>query len=137
MPSPVTRSTTRSITQSTSQSTRPSVAQSIANSIASIHSAWSPITRLLDSLQPMAALLARLYITYVFFLSGLTKLRDWGTTKLCSPTSTKSLFVASSRCDVEYSGRIGIAGAAGAGPGGPLFSTGFVCCQRGCGDLVE
>ena len=42
--------------------------------------AWSPLTRLLDSLQPLAALLARLYVAQVFFLSGLTKLRDWNTT---------------------------------------------------------
>lgn len=34
----------------------------------------------LDSAQPLAALLARLYVGQVFFLSGLTKLRDWGTT---------------------------------------------------------
>jgi putative oxidoreductase len=34
----------------------------------------------LDALQAPAALLARLYIAQVFFLSGLTKLRDWGTT---------------------------------------------------------
>lgn len=38
---------------------------------------WRLLTRLLDSLQPLAALLARLYIAQVFFLSGLTKLRDW------------------------------------------------------------
>ena len=31
-------------------------------------------------LQPLAALLARAYIAQVFFLSGLTKIRDWGTT---------------------------------------------------------
>lgn len=43
-------------------------------------SAWAVLTRVLDSLQPLAALLARLYIAQVFFLSGLTKLRDWGTT---------------------------------------------------------
>jgi putative oxidoreductase len=41
---------------------------------------WALITRLLDSLQPVAALLARLYIAQIFFLSGLTKVRDWGTT---------------------------------------------------------
>ena len=35
---------------------------------------------LLDNLQAPAALLARLYMAQVFFLSGLTKLRDWGTT---------------------------------------------------------
>ena len=37
---------------------------------------------LLDHLQPAAALLARLYLAQVFFLSGLTKLRDWDTTLL-------------------------------------------------------
>jgi len=43
-------------------------------------SLWGQLTRLLDSLQPLAALLARLYIAQVFFLSGLTKLRDWDIT---------------------------------------------------------
>lgn len=42
--------------------------------------AWGLLTRSLDALQPLAALLARLYIAQVFFLSGLTKLRDWETT---------------------------------------------------------
>lgn len=42
--------------------------------------AWGVLTQFLDALQPLAALLARLYIAQVFFLSGLTKLRDWGTT---------------------------------------------------------
>ena len=41
---------------------------------------WCLLTRALDSLQPLAALLARLYIAQVFFLSGLTKLRDWDIT---------------------------------------------------------
>jgi putative oxidoreductase len=41
---------------------------------------WQHITRALDALQPLAALAARLYVAYAFFLSGLTKLRDWGTT---------------------------------------------------------
>jgi putative oxidoreductase len=45
-----------------------------------VRNAWRPITRGLDALQPLAALLARLYVAQVFFLSGLTKLRDWGTT---------------------------------------------------------
>lgn len=31
----------------------------------------------LEALQPAALLLARLYVAKVFFLSGLTKLRDW------------------------------------------------------------
>ncbi len=41
---------------------------------------WALFSRLLDALQPLALLLARLYVAQVFFLSGLTKLRDWGTT---------------------------------------------------------
>ena len=45
-----------------------------------LHRAWSPITRTLDALQPLAALAARLYVAQVFFLAGLTKLRDWETT---------------------------------------------------------
>lgn len=43
-------------------------------------STWQPIRRALDALQPLAALAARLYVAYAFFLSGLTKVRDWGTT---------------------------------------------------------
>lgn len=38
------------------------------------------LDRLLNHLQPVAALLARLYVAQVFFSSGLTKLRDWDTT---------------------------------------------------------
>jgi putative oxidoreductase len=41
---------------------------------------WQPIAEILDGLQPAAILAARIYVAYVFFLSGLTKLRDWGTT---------------------------------------------------------
>ena len=41
---------------------------------------WGAVTRALDRLQPLAALLARLYVAQLFFLSGLTKLRDWDTT---------------------------------------------------------
>ena len=41
---------------------------------------WALLTRMLDTLQPLAALLARAYIAQVFFMSGLTKVRDWGTT---------------------------------------------------------
>ena len=70
-----------------------------------VRTAWSPITRLLEALQPLAALLARLYVAQVFFLSGLTKLRDWGTTvalftdeykvPLLSPTVAAALGTAS------------------------------------------
>ena len=41
---------------------------------------WSALAGALASLQPAAALAARLYVGQVFFLSGLTKLRDWETT---------------------------------------------------------
>jgi len=36
--------------------------------------------RALEGLQPLALLAARLYLAKVFFLSGLTKIRDWDTT---------------------------------------------------------
>lgn len=42
-----------------------------------IRKPYSLLARGLDALQPVAALLARLYVAQVFFLSGLTKLRDW------------------------------------------------------------
>ncbi|MEO8022433.1 DoxX family protein [Polaromonas sp.] len=41
---------------------------------------WSRFSAALDTLQPAAALAARIYLAQVFFLSGLTKLRDWETT---------------------------------------------------------
>ncbi|HEY3048447.1 MAG TPA: DoxX family membrane protein [Polaromonas sp.] len=41
---------------------------------------WCALTRALNRLQPLAALAARLYLAQVFFLSGLTKTRDWETT---------------------------------------------------------
>ena len=34
----------------------------------------------LEQLQPLAQLAARVYVAHAFFLSGLTKLRDWDTT---------------------------------------------------------
>ena len=40
--------------------------------------AWG--THALNSLQPVVTLLARLYLSNVFFASGLTKIRDWDTT---------------------------------------------------------
>jgi putative oxidoreductase len=42
--------------------------------------AWRPLAAALDSLQPAAALAARLYVARAFFLSGLTKIHDWDTT---------------------------------------------------------
>ena len=41
---------------------------------------YALLVRGLDALQPLAALLARLYLAQVFFLAGLTKLRDWDIT---------------------------------------------------------
>lgn len=43
---------------------------------------WSVLTRALDLARPAAALAARLYLAQVFFLAGLTKVRDWDTTLL-------------------------------------------------------
>jgi putative oxidoreductase len=41
---------------------------------------WRRLSAALDALQPAAALAARLYVAQAFFLSGLTKIRDWDTT---------------------------------------------------------
>jgi len=41
---------------------------------------WHGLHALLDSLQPVCALLARAYVAEAFFKSGLTKLRDWDIT---------------------------------------------------------
>jgi putative oxidoreductase len=41
---------------------------------------WRRAVGLLESLQPLAQLAARLFVAQAFFLSGLTKLRDWDTT---------------------------------------------------------
>ena len=41
---------------------------------------WCALTRTLDAGQPLAALAARAYVAHAFFLSGLTKIRDWDTT---------------------------------------------------------
>ncbi len=38
------------------------------------------IVGVLEALQPLAQLAARLYVGQAFFLSGLTKIRDWDTT---------------------------------------------------------
>lgn len=46
------------------------------------HAHWSVVTQALNAAQPLAALAARVYLAQVFFLSGLTKIRDWETTLL-------------------------------------------------------
>ena len=43
----------------------------------SVMTLWLRITAALDAAQPLAQLVARLYVAQVFFLSGLTKLRSW------------------------------------------------------------
>jgi putative oxidoreductase len=48
--------------------------------IATLLVAWTRLVRGLDALQPLAALAARAYVAQVFFLSGLTKIRNWDTT---------------------------------------------------------
>jgi putative oxidoreductase len=45
-------------------------------------SLWQGVTGLIDALRAPAALAARIYIAQVFFLAGLTKVRDWETTVL-------------------------------------------------------
>lgn len=42
--------------------------------------AGNHLIRALDALRPLLALAARLFVAKVFFLSGLTKLADWGST---------------------------------------------------------
>lgn len=46
------------------------------------HALWLSFASLIDALRAPAALAARLYLAQVFFLAGLTKLRDWETTLL-------------------------------------------------------
>ena len=41
---------------------------------------YSQTSQLLNYLQPIALLSARLYVAWVFFAAGLTKLRDWDST---------------------------------------------------------
>ena len=43
---------------------------------------WRKVSAGIDWTAPLAALAARVYIAQVFFLAGLTKLRDWDTTLL-------------------------------------------------------
>lgn len=41
---------------------------------------WRWMESPMNALQPLLAVLGRLYVAQAFFLSGLTKLRDWDTT---------------------------------------------------------
>ena len=53
---------------------------SIAHSVAPLVQRTQRAIGWLEMLQPVAQLAARLYVAQAFFLSGLTKLRDWDTT---------------------------------------------------------
>jgi putative oxidoreductase len=48
--------------------------------LARAHGWWLRFVQMLEALQPLAQLAARLYVARVFFLSGLTKIRSWDTT---------------------------------------------------------
>lgn len=48
--------------------------------LARVFALWGTLEAALAALQPPAALLARVYVAQVFFMSGLTKLRDWDIT---------------------------------------------------------
>ena len=64
-----------------------------------------PVTTVLDHARPVAALMARAYLAQVFFLSGLTKLRDWETTLL--------LFTEEYRVPLLSPGMAAVMGTAG------------------------
>jgi putative oxidoreductase len=48
--------------------------------LAPLLSLWKRFVTVLEALQPLAQLGARFYVAQAFFLSGLTKIRDWETT---------------------------------------------------------
>ena len=48
--------------------------------LARVFALWGTLEAALAALQPPVALLARVYVAQVFFMSGLTKLRDWDIT---------------------------------------------------------
>lgn len=55
---------------------------------------WRWMDRPLNALQPMACLFARLYVAQVFFLAGMTKVRDWDTTLLLFQEEYKVPFLS-------------------------------------------
>lgn len=52
----------------------------LALAVTSTHRAWRVLERGLECLQAPALLAARLYVAWVFFVSGLQSLRDWPAT---------------------------------------------------------
>ena len=71
------KTSTNAPIDSTNQSAVATLAKALWNQWQRLH---APLEGLLNALQPLAALWARLYVAQVFFLSGLTKLRDWSST---------------------------------------------------------
>lgn len=55
---------------------------------------WRTFSGWIDQMAPLAALAARVYIEQVFFLAGLTKLRDWETTLLLFTEEYRVPFVS-------------------------------------------
>jgi putative oxidoreductase len=56
------------------------VPEMLATWLQALVHAWDALARTLENTKPLAALLARAYVAEGFFLSGLTKIRDWDTT---------------------------------------------------------
>lgn len=52
----------------------------MTEAILTLRSLWDRFVHVLEGLQPLALLAARIYVARVFFLSGLTKIRDWDIT---------------------------------------------------------
>ena len=51
-----------------------------ASALGRLASLYCTAARLVDKLQPLLLLAFRLYVARVFFMSGLTKIRDWSVT---------------------------------------------------------
>lgn len=52
----------------------------VVGTLSPLFNAWRVLVALLEAAQPLAQCAARLFVAKVFFLSGLTKIRDWDTT---------------------------------------------------------
>ena len=93
--------------------------------------AHARLVGLLESLQPLAQLAARLFVAKVFFLSGLTKLRDWEiTVALFTDEYHVPLLSPEVAAAMGTAGGTGPAGAAGAWPRRAARGAGAVGRQR-------
>ena len=87
---------------------------------------WDTLTRALDALQPLAALLARLYLAQAFFMSGLTKLRDRQTKARFSLTNTTCpLLSPQVAAALGTAGKLALPVLLALGPGGRLSALGL------------